>query len=161
MFAQRLLLLGVLFVVGAVLVAGQLGRLTLLQGERHRAEAASRLERSQWLPTSRGRILDRQGRVLAVDRPSYEVAVDYAVLDGSWAQDRGRRMARRLYRDEWGDLSAEERRALTQRCAERYTEHVEAAMGLLAEALGVERAELAERRREIGGRWWRSERGSV
>jgi len=70
--------LGFLAVVamGAVAVLSvRLWALTVWQGEHYLEKAESRLDTADWLPTIRGRILDRQGRVLAEDVPAWDVAI--------------------------------------------------------------------------------------
>ena len=48
------------------------------------------VNRAEKLTNTRGRILDRKGRVLALNRPSYDIAVDYRVITGQWAFDQAR-----------------------------------------------------------------------
>lgn len=149
MFHRRLLLLGALIAAAAVALAAQLVVLTVVRGDELRRDAEARLESVQWLPTVRGRILDRTGRVLAQDRPSFDVTFDYGVLDGSWAEGRAGRAARRLHRASWRDLDQDERRALVERYAEVYRRHVEACWERTAAAAGVPRGQLESRRRAI------------
>jgi penicillin-binding protein 2 len=155
MFHRRVaLLLGLCAVAFAVLVV-QMGRLTLVQGAELRAEAEKRLRRVEWMPTSRGRVVDRKGRVLAQDRPSLEVRVAYDVLisglpesEGGEAGERGGglggrggnrgnerrhtwvraeavRMARALHRGRWGELDAGQRAELADHYEPILLRHVE------------------------------------
>ncbi|UCD76299.1 MAG: hypothetical protein JSV91_05120 [Phycisphaerales bacterium] len=112
MFHRRLIL--ILAVVSCVflLMGLQLARLAVLEGERRLEEAESRLRRRSFLPTYRGRILDRTGRVLAQDRASYDVAVQYSVITGAWEERQAQREARRqIGSSQWRQMSPEAREA--------------------------------------------------
>lgn len=149
MFHRRLLLLFCGVALLWLPLAGQMFRLAVLQHSALSAEAESKLIRKQWTPTVRGRILDRKGRVLAQDRPSYDAGVDYRVLAGRWAEDRAWKFARRAYRAEWPKLTEEKRRELADRVRPVYAAHLERAWVDLSTVVGIDRAELDRRRREI------------
>lgn len=93
MFHRRVLLLSGMCLVSLLALGGRLGYMTIENGAEARAQAEKLLVTETWLPTTRGRILDRKGRVLAGDRASYDIAIDYRILDGHWVyEDRsGRR----------------------------------------------------------------------
>jgi len=107
--------LGLLAVAVAVIVIGllvQAVRLTLVQGDRHLQVAQSRLQSTQWLPTWRGALLDRNGRVLAQDEPRLEAAVAFDAVTGQWAEDRAAASARtEMGREAWAMASPEVRAA--------------------------------------------------
>ncbi len=87
------------------LLVFRLWALTVWHGEELREEAESRLDRSIWLPTIRGSIIDRKGRVLAMDVPAWDVAIDYAVVNGSWVREHAERDARHSFgRSLWSKL---------------------------------------------------------
>ncbi|MCA9297300.1 MAG: hypothetical protein KC983_12305, partial [Phycisphaerales bacterium] len=110
MFHRRLLLLMTLVMVVIVLLGAQVGRLSIFEGDQRRSIAESSLDRVTYLPTYRGRIIDRKGNVLARDRASYEVAVDYDVITGDWALAQAERAARKeIGREGWSELSRHER----------------------------------------------------
>lgn len=142
MFHRRLLLLGALVALAVTALAVQLGVLTVARGDELRAAAEARLRGVQWLPTIRGRILDRNGRVLAQDRPSFDLAVAYPVISGLWAEERAGRAARRLHRSTWRDLDGDERSLLVERYAAVYHAHLDSAWQTLADATGVGREAL-------------------
>lgn len=142
MFHRRLALLGVLVCLGFVPLAVRLAWVTAVKGGKARAEAEARLVRQTWLPTVRGRILDRQGRVLAQDRPSYDVAVSYDVLSGRWAQVSAERFARRVHKDEWGTLDPEARQKLVDRYRPAYERRVEQMWSLIAQGAGVPKEQI-------------------
>jgi penicillin-binding protein 2 len=149
MFHRRLALLGVLMVAAFVPLTARLGWVTVVKGADLRADAESLLVRETLLPTVRGRILDRHGRVLAQDRPSYDLRVDYSVLSGAWAWSAARSFAYRAHRDVWGTLDEEGKLALAARYLPAYERRVEEMWSLLAEGSQVPRAEIDQARREV------------
>ena len=112
MFHRRLVLLVVVMALVVAALATQILRLSVVEGADRRSEAESRLDRRIYLPTYRGEVRDRRGRVLARDRASYDVAIRYDVITGSWIRDRAARQARReIGSSRWNQLSPEEREA--------------------------------------------------
>ena len=75
MFHRRLVLLTLAAVLVVSALMSQLTILTVVQGNHRRLEAESALVRRSLIPTARGRILDRHGRVLAVAQERYELSV--------------------------------------------------------------------------------------
>jgi penicillin-binding protein 2 len=72
----------VVVAIGAFLIlVGRLAQLQLVQGDLHRAQARKNIIRERSLATTRGVIRDTQGRVLAANRPSYNVHMTPAELD--------------------------------------------------------------------------------
>jgi penicillin-binding protein 2 len=113
MFHRRLLLLLSLVLLVIGLLGAQVGRLSILEGEQRRSIAEASLDRVSYLPTYRGRIIDRKGNVLARDRASYEVAIDYEVITGDWALAKAEQAARReVGRETWSGMSRHERQRL-------------------------------------------------
>ncbi len=145
MFHRRLVLLIAAFGGVCAVLLGQLSNLAVVQGEERLARSEAKLYRTTWLPTSRGKILDRKGRVLAMDRPSYDIEVEYGVLTGAWARDEARRFARRAHAERWDTLTEAERDRLTERYRRVYDAHVDRMWRRLAQATGRDAAELAER----------------
>lgn len=142
MFHRRMLLLGGLSLAALGVLALQASRLTLGRGEELRSEVEARLLRRVWLPTYRGSILDRKGRVLAKDRPSYDLRVDYRVITGDWARTSAAQAARRSAGHRWLDLSPDERESLIAERLSLYQAHLERAWNLLAERTGTTRTSL-------------------
>ena len=101
-------------------LVARLGQITLIEGEQRLAATEKRLVRRAWSPTIRGSILDRKGRVLAMDRPSYGVAVSFGVLSGKWAQTQGRTIARRVHADQWHAADKQERARLAEPFVDRF-----------------------------------------
>lgn len=142
MFHRRMLLLGALSLASLGVLALQASRLTLGRGDELRREAEARLVRRVWLPTYRGSILDRKGRVLAKDRPSYDLRVDYRVITGDWARTMAVQSARRSVGHRWLDLSPEERETIVGERWSQYQAHLDRAWNVLAERAGITREKL-------------------
>lgn len=127
---RRLGMLFVLFALGIVAVAVRLTWLLATDGPAYRAAANRPLEQRLDVPGTRGRILARDGTVLAEDRPRAALAVHYRYLetppDARWL----RNMAR-------SRLTAEQRRDTAQRA------EAEVAIGRERAALRRQLAELA------------------
>jgi penicillin-binding protein 2 len=105
--------LGFIAVVALLAVLGltlRLWALTVWSGDEFLEKAESRLDAADWLPTIRGRILDRQGRVLAEDMPAWDVAIHFGAIDGTWARSRAQREARTdMGRSMWGRINRQAR----------------------------------------------------
>lgn len=73
-------------VVVAVIFSFRLAKLQLLDGARHREQARRNIVRRVTLATSRGVIRDAEGRVLAANRPSYNVYVvpELIQMEADW-----------------------------------------------------------------------------
>lgn len=71
-----------------LILTGRLVQLQLIEGEEHQAQALRNVVGRITLATTRGVIRDSQGKVLAANRPSYNVYVVPAVLDmkKSWPE---------------------------------------------------------------------------
>ncbi len=149
MFHRRLVLLFLAVIVAAVVLVGQLGRLTLAQGAELREDAEAKLVNREWVETIRGKILDRKGRVLAQDRPSFNVSVDFRVISGDWARRRAGIAAKKHRLNEWGKLSSEERQALIDTYVPIYQEHVDRMWDQFANIAGMTRQEVEEKKSQI------------
>ena len=71
----RLLTLRLIMVMAFALLAGQLWRLQVLEGEQHRQHADNNRFRQVLLPPTRGVIYDRSGILLVRNMPSYTVSI--------------------------------------------------------------------------------------
>lgn len=149
MFHRRLGLLAVLVLLAFMVPLLRLGQLTLAKGDALRAEAEGKLIVQRWLPTTRGRILDRKGRVLAQDRPAFDLSADYPVITGQWAFSQAARAARRAHRADWPKLAPAQREALIAGYLPTYQQTLEQAWDEFAARAGVSREEVDERRAEI------------
>jgi penicillin-binding protein 2 len=142
MFVRRLLLLCAVASAGALVLGGRLAQLTVVRGSDLRAQAEARLVRSQWLPTTRGRILDRKGRVLAQDRPSYDVVVSYASLSATWVDEQARLLAARVAGKRWVDVDKPTREQAIALTRQRLLLHWDEGWSHLARSLGIDPTQL-------------------
>ncbi len=151
----------VVAVIAVSVVVGRLAHLQLIQGAQYRRRAGELLIYGELLPTVRGKVLDRMGRVLAYDEPCFDFCLDYRMLKGpgETAADRKaysrwvRREVRRIRKAE--EVSGRRAEELFERRRERTWE-------LASELTGATRNEifrLAENavrrvetiRRSVGG----------
>jgi cell division protein FtsI/penicillin-binding protein 2 len=154
MFHRRLLLLMVVCLGAFAGLGAQLTNLTAIQGEGLLRAAESKLVRQRWMPTVRGRILDRHGRVLAQDRPSFSAKVKFDILSGPegrsrWARSEAVGAARRRNQPAWDKLDDAGRAALIGRYQAIYEAHLESMWDTLAKETGVDRAEIDARREAV------------
>ncbi len=149
MFQRRLLLLGALGLFGVVAPTLQMLRLTVAKGDDHLAEAERRLVNEQWLETIRGRVLDRKGRVLALDEASSDIAADYPIITGRWAYAQAARKARKQPGTKWSQLSPDQREDLIQQFSPEFDERLDAMWDRLCAIAGVSRTELDDRRERV------------
>jgi len=81
LFERRLKVVLIVFVAGWEIVTLRLFQLQVVQDGYYRAEAQKRLIKyEKTLEPMRGRILDRNGRVLASDEPKWAIAIHYRML---------------------------------------------------------------------------------
>lgn len=89
-----------LALIGLVLLGmgGRLFHLQVFRGEEFRREYEKLLQRTELLPTRRGRIIDRKGRILAMDDPCHDLCLHYGFLvrDKRWTRRQQRQIARQL-----------------------------------------------------------------
>lgn len=147
---RRLLLLLAILVATSMALGTQLVRLAVVEHEEHRAQTESFLRRRTFLPFVRGSILDRNGELLAGDRASWDVQVEYSVIAGRWAADQARSQARReLGPNEWARLGRDARVEATLARLPAWEARAEGLYEELCLAGGFDRAELERRFDEI------------
>lgn len=144
MYQRRLLLLGGMFALVVLAPAAQVFRLTVVKGEQFRDKAEQKLVTQQWLPTVRGRVLDRHGRVLAFDRATFDIAFDYAVINGDWVYKQAARKARKLEGAKWNELSPEQRDQKIIAVVPEFRSRVESMWDRVCIVAGVSRSDLNE-----------------
>jgi penicillin-binding protein 2 len=135
------------FVIALLLVFGRTVQLELTEGAGFRAEALRPVEKETALPASRGRILARDGTVLAYDRTIAAVAVHYRWLqdppDEWWLRTTVRARLSRGDRQNPQKLAAERAKVLADRGE---------LMARLAGLCGLSAEQLAARIRRIQAR---------
>ena len=79
-------------------MGGRLFHLQVFRGEECRREYEKLLRRTEFLPAQRGRIIDRKGRILAMDDPCHDLCLHYGLLvsDKRWVRRQERGIARQL-----------------------------------------------------------------
>lgn len=140
------MLLSVGAAAGLIVLGGRLVGLGWLQHEKALASAESALVQVEYLPTTRGRILDRQGRVLAENTGCFDVAVRYSVIANTWPYEQARRQAMRENAAEWNELDYTAREALIEKNVPAYQRQVDQLWQILASVGEVEPAEIERRR---------------
>ena len=104
-----------------VVVMTRVVTLEIFYGEGYRIAAAKPLRRIEAIPSARGRILARDGTVLAFDRQLSALAVQYRYLeqppDARWLELGARRRLPRAERRNRERIAAEQQQLLTERDA--------------------------------------------
>ena len=145
MFHRRLVLLFAMAVGVMMLLGGQLVRLAVVEGSQRLAEAEKRLDLTTYLPTVRGRILDRRGNRLALDRPSYDVAVHYSVITGAWALEQAKNRAETKPGRDWDAMSPEQREAAVLTHVPQYEQEIEDVWQAICALGEIDRTQLNQR----------------
>ena len=102
-------MVGLLFAVVILGLGWQLRRLTADDAWRSSAEEV--LSRSQYVPTIRGPIRDRFGRLLAVESASMSFEAHFETITGDWTYRQARRDAKRDIGEAWSRRSESGRHA--------------------------------------------------
>lgn len=145
MFHRRLRLLAAVMATVFVLLTAQMSRLAVVQGAQRLETAEGRLDLVRYLPSTRGRILDRNGLALAVDRPSYDIAVEYEVITGAWSLEQAARGARAEHRSGWAEMSPEQRDDAVQEYLPAFQKQVEELWGAIISVGRIDQSELDRR----------------
>jgi penicillin-binding protein 2 len=87
MYKFRLKILLLLTAVSFGILLVRLGMLQLAHGAYYREEAARRLQKYEFTPGMRGRIMDRHGVILAEDQVCHNFSLDYAFIAQAIAED--------------------------------------------------------------------------
>lgn len=149
MFNRRVLLLAAAGAIGLSTVMVRTALLAVRRHEELKARADSKLVVRRFTPTTRGKIMDRKGRVLAEDRPSSGLAVTFPVISGQWAAKRARDMAPRLYRGEWSEWDKDRRAREVEELTAIYERHQQDAWRRLGMLVGASPAEMEQKRADI------------
>ncbi len=126
--------------------------LTVVQGSALAQAAEERLDVEKLLPTWRGKLLDRKGRVLAEDVASYDVAVSYPLAKGEWARERAQAAARAAAGASWRKLTSAQREEKIVQALPEWQEAQASLVKILATRAGVAQSELEHRLEGIATR---------
>ena len=105
MYKRRIkVFLGIVTLVLLGLV-GRLVHIQIVRSDYYLADAEKYLSRIKLVPAIRGKILDRKGRILAVDEPCYDLCLDYRLMTAreEWFTPSGRSEA---LKHDWSRRSA-------------------------------------------------------
>lgn len=96
MYKRRMKVFMALVAVVSVAMAARLTDLQIVRGRSYRRQYEEMLRNTERLPALRGRILDRNGFILAMNEPCYDLCLDYRFItrDARWIKARQREMAR-------------------------------------------------------------------
>ena len=167
MFLRRLALLMAIASAVMAVLGLQLFRLTVLQGAEFRAQAERKLVNAIWLPTQRGQIKDRHGRILARDKASFDIAFTYDVvvtglvrhaperllsgqvpkISRTWAEKQAIDSARR--RADWADLNDRRRIQILVSYLALFESHIDRMWDALAARTGADRVTIDGARNTI------------
>ncbi len=127
----------------AALLGARLLQLSSLDAGDNLRKAEQRMGRSFLVPTVRGSILDRKGRVLAQDVASWDVGLDYRFIDGTWVRERAERDARKaLGRSLWAKLPKDARDSAVEARSDAWRQRRDELLDAVAGQVGLTRGEL-------------------
>ncbi len=149
MFNRRLVLLAGPVLLGLIAPASRLAYLTVVRGAELHAKAEKALVSERLLPTIRGKILDRKGRVLAQDRPSFDIAVNYRLITGQWAFTQALKRAKRAHRPDWVSMSREQRLSAAEAFEPDFQVRLEEMWDTISRTAGIGRDELEQRKAAV------------
>ncbi len=117
MVRVRLFFLLSVVLLGMTIIALRLTQLQAFEAVHWRAKSRSFAYRHYIIPTMRGPIVDRFGRILAVDEPCYNLAINYQAMnrDRQWITDTALRRLEKKYKTRaaiFAHLSRERRKLL-------------------------------------------------
>ena len=150
MFERRMLVVGIVLALALGAMFTRLFTLSVVAGGEHRALAESRLDRTTLLPTVRGTITDRKGRVLAQSIPSYDLALFYPAINGAWVDTRAVGAARReAGRAAWNKMGPAEREARIRAKQRELQAELDAVLAEASAVAELARPELAARMGDV------------
>ncbi len=149
-FPRRLLILAL---TGAAIIAVfllQMVRLSIVEGSERRAVAQAQLRSVKYLPTTRGRIIDRKNRIIAGDGAGYDLAVAYEVITGDWVRTKARQFARHeVGPSRWYEMSPHQRDQAINNHLPQFQSQLERFWNEISRTAGVDREELERHRNRI------------
>src|SRR5579872_4443421 len=108
MFERRLKVLLIILLVGSAVLAIRAAQIQILERDDWRERAVAIMKRDEFIETSRGSILDRNGLPLAVDAPCTDACVDYYAIpeepDPDWLKAHATQNLRVRLGDQFGKM---------------------------------------------------------
>jgi penicillin-binding protein 2 len=167
MFERRLKILLIILLVVSACLAIRAAQIQVLQRATWRAAAAEIMKSDEFVETTRGSIVDRNGVRLVADAPCIDASVDYRVIteepDADWVKLHAEKNLKDRLGDQYKDLkrSKQLQAALDDECA-RVRDDIKAMWQELAAAGGKTPEQIDEIRRDIVQRvemrkryiWW-------
>src|SRR5688500_9247374 len=153
MFERRLkTFLLILLAATGVLVLRAM-QLQVLGRDHWRNQAVEAGKRRELIETTRGTILDRTGRVIAIDEPCIDACVDYRALidppDPAWVAEKAGERLLRTIGNEYKLASRERRKQLREPEIERVKQDIHDMWAALARESGRGLIEIEETRQAI------------
>ncbi len=108
MYERRLKVFLIVTVAAVAVIVVRLADMQLVRGDQYRRRAEALLTWVELLPTVRGKVLDRKGRVLACDEACYDFCLDYRMLKGPGSTRSDRRAYERWVRQQVRDIRRRE-----------------------------------------------------
>jgi penicillin-binding protein 2 len=109
MFERRLKIFLFILCLASGALALRAAQLQWWQRDYWQAQASKMMRQSELIETTRGKILDRNGKVLAQDQPCIDACVDYRAItdepDPAWLQNRAKQNLRNRLGDQFGAVS--------------------------------------------------------
>jgi len=153
MFERRLkIILGVLFISAFVLVARAM-HVQVVQRDRWTKLASDSMVVPRLIETTRGRILDRKGRVLAQDDGCIDACVDYRVIkwepDEDWIRKLAIRRILDIRSDSYKTASSAQKKQMREAEAMRIRDQIKTMWAELAKQAGKSEDEIQRIRSDI------------
>lgn len=116
MFERRLKIFLFLLAVVVIVLLGRAGQVQIVNRDYWKHQATEAMKLTHLVETTRGNIYDRNGKLLAVDKPCIDACIDYRALvnppDPDWVRDRALDRLKTRMGEGWSALTARQKTAL-------------------------------------------------
>ncbi|HWE04762.1 MAG TPA: penicillin-binding transpeptidase domain-containing protein [Tepidisphaeraceae bacterium] len=116
MFERRVKLFLLVVAVVAMVLIARAAQVQIVNRDYWKLQAVEAMKHTYLLDTTRGDILDRNGKILAVDKPCIDACVDYRALttppDKMWVRERAVERLKSRLGDAWSKLTRKQKEAL-------------------------------------------------
>lgn len=153
MFERRLKIVLLILASVVFVLIGRAAQVQIIRRDYWRGQAAETMKRTHLVKTARGEILDRDGKVLAIDKPCIDACIDYRALtsppDEQWVKATALARLQDRYGDGWKQMTASQRVALRLREDQAVKSDVEQMWAKLAKLSGRSIDDIEESRQAI------------